>query len=104
MEKEQRYKLVDLATYQENGIVSTRIHENKSGGITVFAFDQGQRLSEHSAPFDAIVTVLEGNGEIVIGGKPHKLTVGEVINMPANTPHAINAVEKFKMMLVMIRG
>lgn len=104
MEKGKKCELVNLVEYQSNGIVSSRIHENKSGGITIFAFDQGQRLSEHSAPFDAVVTVLEGSGEIVIDKTPHRLNAGEVVIMPANIPHAVNAVERFKMMLIMIRG
>ncbi len=104
MEKAKVFKFEDGITYQENGIVSTRIHENKNGGITIFAFDQGQRLSEHTAPFDAVVTVLENTGEIVIGGTPHLLKAGESIIMPANITHAVNAIQKFKMMLIMIRG
>ncbi len=104
MEKAKIFKFEEGITYQENGIVSTRIHENKNGGITIFAFDQGQRLSEHTAPFDAVVTVLENTGEIVIGGTPHQLKAGESIIMPANISHAVNAHQKFKMMLIMIRG
>lgn len=104
MEKAKVFKFEEGITYQENGIVSTRIHENKNGGITIFAFDQGQRLSEHTAPFDAVVTVLENTGEIVIGGTPHLLKAGESIIMPANITHAVNAIQKFKMMLIMIRG
>ena len=104
MVKAKVFKFEDGITYQENGIVSTRIHENKNGGITIFAFDQGQRLSEHTAPFDAVVTVLENTGEIVIGGTPHLLKAGESIIMPANITHAVNAIQKFKMMLIMIRG
>lgn len=104
MEKAKVFKFEEGITYQENGIVSTRIHENKNGGITIFAFDQGQRLSEHTAPFDAVVTVLENQGEIVIGGTPHVLKAGESIIMPANITHAVNAIQKFKMMLIMIRG
>ncbi|MBF0315428.1 MAG: cupin domain-containing protein [Oligoflexia bacterium] len=104
MEKAKKFELPQVVQYQKGGIVSLRVHENASGGITVFAFDEGQRLSEHSAPFDAVVTVLEGNGEIVIGGTAHALKTGETIIMPANIPHAVNAHEPFKMMLVMIRG
>ncbi len=104
MEKAKKFTLVEQAQYQSEGIVSLRIHENKAGGITVFAFDKNQRLSEHTAPFDAVVTVLEGKGQIIINGVPHELTEGETIIMPANIPHAVNAIERFKMMLVMIRG
>lgn len=104
MERAKVFKFAEGINYQDNGIVSTRIHENKNGGITVFAFDKGQRLSEHTAPFDAVVTVLENQGEIVIGGTPHLLKAGESIIMPANISHAVNAQDRFKMMLIMIRG
>jgi len=90
--------------YQENSIVSKRIIENASGGITLFAFDKGQRLSEHTAPFDATIKVLEGVGEILIDKKPHQVNAGEMIVMPAKIPHAVNANDRFKMMLIMIRG
>ena len=104
MEKSKIFRLVEQAQYQKDGIVSLRVHENKAGGITVFAFDKDQRLSEHSAPFDAVVTILEGKGQVLISGIPHELTAGETIIMPANIPHAVNAIERFKMMLIMIRG
>ncbi|MEK6795238.1 MAG: cupin domain-containing protein [Spirochaetota bacterium] len=90
--------------YSGGAVVSKTVINKKVGTITLFAFDQGQRLSEHTAPFDALVNVLDGEGEIVIGGKAHRLHVGDFIVMPANIPHAVNAVAKFKMMLVMIRG
>jgi len=90
--------------YQTDGIVSKRIIQQEKGNITLFAFDKGQKLSEHTAPFDAMVQVLEGNAEIVIGGNPFQLTHGETIIMPANIPHAVNANEKFKMLLTMIRS
>ena len=82
---------------------SLKIVENKAGGITIFAFDQDQRLSEHSAPFDAVVQILEGVGEIVINGEPHQVEEGQLIVMPANIPHAVNAKQPFKMMLTMIK-
>jgi quercetin dioxygenase-like cupin family protein len=74
------------------------------GNVTLFAFDKGQRLSEHSAPFDAMLQVVEGNGEVIIDKIPHQLGPGESIIMPANIPHAVNAVERFKMVLTMIKG
>lgn len=104
MEKGKKFNLREQVQYQKDGIVSLRIHENPLGGITVFAFDKGQRLSEHSAPFDAVVTVIEGSGEILIAGKANHLSAGEAIVMPANIPHAVNAIENFKMILTMIKG
>jgi len=104
MEKGKKFEFGKVVDYQQEGIVSSRVLENKVGGITVFAFDKGQRLSEHSAPFDAVITVLEGQGEIVIGGKSNQLQTGDSIIMPANIPHAVNAIERFKMMLIMIKG
>lgn len=104
MEKGKKFILKDVTNFQENGIVSSRILENSAGGITLFAFSEGQRLSEHSAPFDATVYLVEGSAEIVIGGVAHELKKGECIIMPANVPHAVNAVKDFKMMLIMIKG
>jgi|SRR5690554_699248 len=90
--------------YAKNSIVSQQITKNPSGNITLFAFDQGQQLSEHSAPFDAIVHVVEGKAEIHIAGEAYCLKAGEMIVMPANIPHAVYAKERFKMLLVMIKG
>ena len=90
--------------YSAEGIVSKRVIDRPVGNVTLFAFDQGQRLSEHSAPFDAMVQVMEGEAEIVIDKVPYQLTAGECIIMPANITHAVNAVKKFKMVLTMIRG
>lgn len=90
-------------SYQTDGIVSKRIIQKEKGNITLFAFDAGQKLSEHTAPFDALVQVMEGSAEIVIGGNPNELSTGQSIIMPANIPHAVNAMEKFKMLLTMIR-
>lgn len=89
--------------YSDGGIVSMRVIEQPTGNVSLFAFDKGQRLSEHTAPFDAMVMVVEGTAEIVIGGEPNILTAGMNIIMPANITHALNAVEKFKMVLTMIR-
>lgn len=93
----------DIA-YAADGIVSKRILEKTTGNVSLFAFDKGQRLSEHSAPFDAMVQVLEGKAEITIDKKPFLLEAGESIIMPANIPHAVLATERFKMLLTMIKG
>ena len=93
----------DIA-YAADGIVSKRILEKTTGNVSLFAFDKGQRLSEHSAPFDAMVQVLEGQAEITINKVPYKLQAGETIIMPANIPHAVLALEQFKMLLTMIKG
>jgi quercetin dioxygenase-like cupin family protein len=90
-------------SYQADGVVSKRIIQKEKGNITLFAFDVGQKLSEHTAPFDALVQVMQGRAEIVIGGKPNQLVAGQSIIMPANIPHAVNANEKFIMLLTMIR-
>jgi quercetin dioxygenase-like cupin family protein len=97
-------KLVDLADYQDGSIVSRTIIDQKTGTVTFFAFDEGQGLSEHTAPFDALVHILDGEVEITISGKPFQLKVGEMIIMPANEPHALKAIKKFKMLLIMIRS
>jgi len=96
--------LTDLADYQQNSIVSRTIVDKKTGTITFFAFDEGQALSEHTAPFDALVYLLDGEAEIIISGKPFRLKQGEMIIMPANEPHALKAAKKFKMILIMIRS
>jgi quercetin dioxygenase-like cupin family protein len=102
-EKATILELPALVEYSANGIVSKRVLEKKTGNITLFAFDEGQKLSEHTAPFDAMVQVIEGKGEIFINGKPFILDAGKSIIMPANVPHAVNAVAKFKMLLTMIK-
>ena len=93
----------DSISYQADGIVSKRIIQKEKGNITLFAFDAGQKLSEHTAPFDAVVQVMQGSAEVVIGGKPNQIAAGQSIIMPANVPHAVNANEKFIMLLTMIR-
>jgi len=97
-------RLTDLADYQTGSIVSRTIVDKKTGTVTFFAFDKGQGLSEHTAPFDAMVYIIDGEAEITISGKPFYLKQGEMIIMPANEPHALKAVKKFKMMLTMIRS
>ena len=97
-------KLADLGDYQEGSVLSRTLIDKKEGTVTFFAFDGGQGLSEHTAPFDALVYIIEGEAEIVISGKPHRVKGGEIILMPANEPHSLNAVKKFKMLLTMIRS
>ena len=97
-------KLADLVAYQEGTVVSREIMRGETGTVTLFAFDRGQGLSEHTAPFDALVSVIEGKARIRISGKDHFVEGGEMIVMPANEPHALHAEEPFKMMLVMIRS
>lgn len=93
-----------LVEYAEGSIVSRTIVKRDAGNVTLFAFDAGQGLSEHTAPFDALVFVLDGRASVTIGGKANEVAAGEMILMPANVPHALQAAERFKMMLVMIRG
>ena len=99
----QVVNLMDLVNYQDDSVVSKEIIKKDTGNVTLFAFDKGQELSEHTAPFDALVYVFDGKAEIIIAGKPNRLKAGEIIIMPADKPHALRAIEKFKMMLVMIR-
>jgi quercetin dioxygenase-like cupin family protein len=90
--------------YQDGAVVSREILKKSSGTVTLFAFDQGQGLSEHTAPFDALVQIVDGSAEISISGKSNRLKKGEMIIMPANEPHALKAIKKFKMILVMIKA
>ena len=94
---------LEVVAYQSKAVVSRELVRNKGGTVSLFAFDQGEGLSEHTAPFDALVLVLEGVAEIRIGGTPHRLGKDDFILMPAGVPHALRAVERFKMMLTMIR-
>jgi len=96
--------VADLIAYQDGAVVSRQIVKAEAGNVTLFAFDLGQELSEHTAPFDALVHVLEGEVLISISGKPFTLKDGEAIVMPANEPHALKALKKFKMLLTMIRA
>ncbi len=97
-------RLVDLANYQDGSIVSRTIVDKKAGTVTFFAFDEGQGLSEHTAPFDALVYLLDGEAEVIISGKPFQLKGGDMVVMPANDPHALKAITRFKMVLIMIRS
>jgi quercetin dioxygenase-like cupin family protein len=100
----QATRLIDLADYQEGSVVSRTIIDKKTGTVTFFAFDEGQGLSEHTAPFDALVYLLDGEAEVVISGKPFRLKGGEMVIMPANDPHALKAITRFKMILTMVRS
>lgn len=97
-------QLSGLVNYQEQSVVSREIIKKSTGIVTLFAFDEGQGLSEHTAPFDAMVHVLEGQVEITISGKLHLLKDGDMIIMPAGQPHALKALKRFKMLLIMIRS
>ena len=100
----QAIRLTDLIDYQDGSVVSRTLIDKKSGTVTLFAFADGQGLSEHTAPFDALVYLLDGDAEITISGKAFNMSQGEMIILPANEPHALRAAKKFKMMLVMIRS
>jgi len=101
--KSQILKLVEMVSYQEGSVVSRQITKADAGNVTLFAFDEGQELSEHTAPFDALLHLLEGQAEIRISGQPYDLSAGEAIILPANAPHAVKAKTRFKMLLTMIR-
>ncbi len=94
----------DLVNYQAGAVVSRTIVNQKTGTVTLFAFDAGEALSEHTAPYDALAQALDGEAEITIAGQPFHLNAGEMIIMPANQPHAVKALKNFKMMLTMIRS
>jgi quercetin dioxygenase-like cupin family protein len=101
--KARAVALAGLVAYQEGAIVSREIVSQPTGTVTAFAFDAGEQLSEHTAPFDAMVIDLDGEADIVIGGKSNRVKPGEMIIMPAAVPHALKAVTRFKMLLVMIK-
>lgn len=94
----------DLVEYSQDGVISKQVIKAQTGNVTLFSFDLGQGLSEHSAPFDALVQIIEGNARITIGGEPFELIANQSIIMPANIPHALYAVSAFKMILTMIRS
>lgn len=100
----QPAKILELINYQEGAVVSREVLRKPAGNITLFAFDEGQGLSEHTAPFDALVQVLEGEAEITISGQPNRVVVGELILMPAGQPHSLKSIQRFKMLLTMIRA
>ena len=96
--------LAELVNYQEGAVVSRTLLNRGTGTVTLFSFDEGQGLSEHTAPFDALAHLLEGKAEIVVSGKPLVTNAGEAVLMPANQPHSLKALTKFKMLLTMIRS
>lgn len=98
------FNLEKYVNYADDSVVSKTLLKKDIGNITLFSFDSGQGLSEHTAPFDAVVYILDGKAEITIGEKTQTVNSGEMLIMPANIPHALHAEEKFKMLLVMIRG
>jgi quercetin dioxygenase-like cupin family protein len=97
-------RVEDAVSYQEGGIVSRIILKRKNGNVTLFAFDAGQELSEHTTPFDALVQIVDGEAAITIAGRPYRLCAGDMIMMPAQQPHAVKAVSRVKMLLTMIRS
>ncbi|MDO8686001.1 MAG: cupin domain-containing protein [Clostridiales bacterium] len=101
---QQVSNMKDMVAYQDGSIVSKEIIKKATGTVTIFAFDQDQGLSEHTAPFDALVQIVDGEAEIIISGESHHLEEGEIIIMPAGKPHALKALKKFKMMLVMVKS
>ena len=94
----------DLVSYQAGSVVSRALVKKSAGTVTLFAFDAGQGLSEHTAPFDALVHVLDGRASVTVGGQPHDVAAGQMLLLPANVPHALHAPERFKMLLTMIRA
>ena len=102
--KSQVLHIAEMVGYQEGSVVSRQITKAEAGNVTLFAFDKDQGLSEHTAPYDALVHVLEGEAEVTISGQPFKLDAGDAIIMPADEPHALKAIQKFKMLLTMIRA
>jgi quercetin dioxygenase-like cupin family protein len=103
-EKSKVFSFDGSVEYSDGGIVSKTILKKQTGNISLFSFDKGEALSEHTAPFDAMISVVDGKGEVTIGGKPFIVIAGESIIMPANIAHAVKAVERFKMVLTMIRS
>jgi Uncharacterized conserved protein, contains double-stranded beta-helix domain len=103
-EKSKVFGFSESVDYSDGGIISKTVLKKETGNISLFSFDKGEALSEHTAPFDAMITVVDGKGEVVIGGKSFILASGQSIIMPANITHAVNAVEKFKMVLTMIKS
>ena len=102
--KERGQYLSALIDYQDDSVVSKTIIDKQAGTITLFAFDKGQGLSKHQASYDATVLIVEGQAIITIGDKEHRVSAGQIIIMPANVPHSVNARERFKMLLIMIRS
>jgi quercetin dioxygenase-like cupin family protein len=102
--KAQILRLAEMVGYQEGSVVSRQITKADAGNVTLFAFDKDQGLSEHTAPYDALAHILEGEAEVTISGQPYRLNAGDAVIMPADEPHALKAIQKFKMLLTMIRA
>jgi quercetin dioxygenase-like cupin family protein len=102
--KQTVFSFANSVNYSDGGIVSKTVLKKQAGNVSLFAFDKGEALSEHTAPYDAIIEVVDGKAEVIIGGESYSLEAGQSIIMPANIPHAVNATEKFKMVLIMIRS
>jgi quercetin dioxygenase-like cupin family protein len=105
-EQDNKGKAIEWATgveYADGSVVSKTLLDKKTGTLTLFAFDKGQGLSEHTAPFDATVQIVDGQAELTVGGVPHRVHAGQLFIMPANVPHSVRAIERFKMLLIMIR-
>ena len=103
-EKSKSHNLKNSVSYADGAIVSKIISKNEAGNLTLFSFDRGQNLSEHTAPFDAIIQVVEGKAKVTINKVEYEVSEGELIIMPANIPHAVDAIEKFKMLLTMLKA
>lgn len=103
-EKGVPFSLADTVSYADGSVVSKTLLKKDVGNITLFSFDSGQGLTEHTSPFDAVVYIMDGEAEITIGGKAQIVTAGEMIIMPANISHGLQAIKRFKMLLIMIRG
>jgi len=101
--KGEVFSFAESVEYASGAIVSKTVLKKETGNISLFAFDKGEALSEHTAPFDALIQVVDGKGQVIIGGQPFEVTAGNSIIMPANIPHAVKAIEKFKMILTMIK-
>lgn len=104
IEKSKSFAANEMIDYAEGGIVSKEFIHTKGGSMTLFSFDKGQQLSEHSAPFDAVLQIIDGAMEITVDGTPHVVNAGEMFIIPANAPHAVNAIKPFKMIITMIKN
>ena len=100
----EAFELAKQVQYGDGAVVSRTLVKRPTGTLTLFAFDKSQELSEHTAPFDAVVQILDGEAELIIGGKPVRAAAGQTVIMPANVPHAVKASQRFKMLLSMIRS
>lgn len=96
-------RAAELIDYQEGSVVSRQITKGEGGNVTLFAFDQGEGLTEHTSPFDAFMLLLDGEAEVTVSGKPSRLREGDMLLMPANVPHSLKATSRFKMLLIMIK-